>query len=379
MGRFYNCGQACLAIKRLYVFESVADEVIEAVAAKAARLRVGIGSRSRQPARPAAHRGPARASWSARSPRAGERSSPAAGAPRASTAAGSTSRRSSSSPAATRRWRTEEVFGPALPIWRVKDMDEAIELANDSPFGLGSSRLDARPRPRRARRRRARLRLHVDQLAHEGLRRAALRRPEGLGLRQGARLRGAGLLHGPEVGRRQARAVACAAWMPCSGATVRRLDRTRDGALRRAQRLHRLRGAAALVGDRSRGLLARGGRLLRGRHPGRARARLTRDARRRVVPRRDAQLRVAHPPRQRRGRGRRALAVARAVRADAPPSCASWSRNAQARLRELGVTKGDRVVAYLPNIPETLVCVPGHREPRRDLGQRVARVRRRAA
>src|ERR671932_1966922 len=44
MGRFYNCGQACLAIKRLYVFDSVADEVIEAVAAKAKRLRVGIGT-----------------------------------------------------------------------------------------------------------------------------------------------------------------------------------------------------------------------------------------------------------------------------------------------------------------------------------------------
>jgi succinate-semialdehyde dehydrogenase/glutarate-semialdehyde dehydrogenase len=34
---------------------------------------------------------------------------------------------------------TEEVFGPALPIWRVSDLDEAIERANASPFGLGSS------------------------------------------------------------------------------------------------------------------------------------------------------------------------------------------------------------------------------------------------
>ena len=33
----------------------------------------------------------------------------------------------------------EEVFGPALPIWRVKDFDQAIALANDSPFGLTAS------------------------------------------------------------------------------------------------------------------------------------------------------------------------------------------------------------------------------------------------
>src|SRR3954452_7661198 len=44
MGRFYNCGQACLAIKRLFVFESVADEVIDAIAAKAEKLRIGVGS-----------------------------------------------------------------------------------------------------------------------------------------------------------------------------------------------------------------------------------------------------------------------------------------------------------------------------------------------
>jgi acyl-CoA reductase-like NAD-dependent aldehyde dehydrogenase len=31
------------------------------------------------------------------------------------------------------------VFGPVLPIWSVGDLDEAIERANASDFGLGSS------------------------------------------------------------------------------------------------------------------------------------------------------------------------------------------------------------------------------------------------
>jgi succinate-semialdehyde dehydrogenase/glutarate-semialdehyde dehydrogenase len=33
----------------------------------------------------------------------------------------------------------EETFGPALPIWRVGDLDEALARANASQFGLGSS------------------------------------------------------------------------------------------------------------------------------------------------------------------------------------------------------------------------------------------------
>src|SRR6266851_3624365 len=41
-------------------------------------------------------------------------------------------------PDGARMW-TEEVFGPALPVRRVKDLDEALRLANDTPFGLGSS------------------------------------------------------------------------------------------------------------------------------------------------------------------------------------------------------------------------------------------------
>jgi acyl-CoA reductase-like NAD-dependent aldehyde dehydrogenase len=34
---------------------------------------------------------------------------------------------------------TEETFGPTLPIMKVADTQEAIRLANDSPYGLGAS------------------------------------------------------------------------------------------------------------------------------------------------------------------------------------------------------------------------------------------------
>jgi succinate-semialdehyde dehydrogenase/glutarate-semialdehyde dehydrogenase len=33
----------------------------------------------------------------------------------------------------------EEVFGPVLPVWKVRSLDEAIQKANNSPWGLGSS------------------------------------------------------------------------------------------------------------------------------------------------------------------------------------------------------------------------------------------------
>jgi acyl-CoA reductase-like NAD-dependent aldehyde dehydrogenase len=39
----------------------------------------------------------------------------------------------------TMKIMTEETFGPTLPIMKVADADEAVRLANDSPYGLGSS------------------------------------------------------------------------------------------------------------------------------------------------------------------------------------------------------------------------------------------------
>jgi acyl-CoA reductase-like NAD-dependent aldehyde dehydrogenase len=39
----------------------------------------------------------------------------------------------------TMKAMTEETFGPTLPIMKVRDTEEAIRLANDSPYGLAGS------------------------------------------------------------------------------------------------------------------------------------------------------------------------------------------------------------------------------------------------
>jgi acyl-CoA reductase-like NAD-dependent aldehyde dehydrogenase len=43
MGRFFNCGQACLAIKRVYAERSIVERVAEGLGRKAAKLVVGRG------------------------------------------------------------------------------------------------------------------------------------------------------------------------------------------------------------------------------------------------------------------------------------------------------------------------------------------------
>jgi acyl-CoA reductase-like NAD-dependent aldehyde dehydrogenase len=143
MGRFYNCGQACLAIKRVYVFESVADEVIEAVVAKARRLRVGLGCNPESqmgPLHTEGQREELERQIAETLARGGELLT-GGGRPDDPQLADGWFHRPTVvvDPPKDSPMAREEVFGPALPIWRVKDMDEAIELANDSPFGLGSS------------------------------------------------------------------------------------------------------------------------------------------------------------------------------------------------------------------------------------------------
>ncbi|WP_292365022.1 MULTISPECIES: aldehyde dehydrogenase family protein [unclassified Methanoculleus] len=42
-GRFYNCGQVCTAVKRLYVYEAIADEFIQQLTARVEGIVVGNG------------------------------------------------------------------------------------------------------------------------------------------------------------------------------------------------------------------------------------------------------------------------------------------------------------------------------------------------
>ncbi|PLS84578.1 MAG: aldehyde dehydrogenase [Actinobacteria bacterium] len=143
VGRFFNCGQACLAIKRLFVFESVADEFIEKLAGKIGKLKIGPGTAE------GVMLGPLH---SARQRDLLEEQVADAIDSGAEVLHGAKRPEGDGfekgffyeptllvEPARDSRVATEEVFGPALPVWRVRDMEEALELANSSIFGLGSS------------------------------------------------------------------------------------------------------------------------------------------------------------------------------------------------------------------------------------------------
>jgi acyl-CoA reductase-like NAD-dependent aldehyde dehydrogenase len=143
VGRFFNCGQACLAIKRLYVQEGVFDALLERLVARAKRLKPGNGMDKDSRMGPM-HSQAQRAEVEAQVQDALDRGARLAfggGRPQGS----EYERGNFINPAILvdvpddSRMVTEEVFGPALPMMRIRDLDEGLARANDSPFGLGSS------------------------------------------------------------------------------------------------------------------------------------------------------------------------------------------------------------------------------------------------
>ncbi|HLG13001.1 MAG TPA: aldehyde dehydrogenase family protein [Blastocatellia bacterium] len=147
VGRFWNAGQACLAVKRLYVFDKVYDEFVGSLLGKVARYEVGDGMTRAE--KPKIRMGPLHT--------AAQRDEIEAQVKDAIDR-GARVLLGGSRPEGTQHEKgfyyqptiladvpddaravQEETFGPVLPVFRVGSLDEAIERANNSIYGLGSS------------------------------------------------------------------------------------------------------------------------------------------------------------------------------------------------------------------------------------------------
>jgi acyl-CoA reductase-like NAD-dependent aldehyde dehydrogenase len=136
-----NAGQTCISIERAYVESPVYDEFVQKVSEKVRALRVGkpegpgsveVGAITFPPqlqtiedhVTDAVDKG-------ARVLAGGHASKQGGGRFYEPTVLVDVDH--------TMKCMTEETFGPTLPIMKVQDADEAVRLANDSPYGLGSS------------------------------------------------------------------------------------------------------------------------------------------------------------------------------------------------------------------------------------------------
>ncbi len=135
----FNGGQTCISVERVYVEEPVYDEFVAKVTEKAKALRQGSGAM-----------GTADVGSMTFPPQVDivERHVEDAKAKGAKVLVGGHRGKGKGywfEPTVlvdvdhTMECMTEETFGPTLPIMKVADAEEAIRMANDSPYGLGAS------------------------------------------------------------------------------------------------------------------------------------------------------------------------------------------------------------------------------------------------
>jgi len=140
-GRYFNCGQMCLGVKRLFVHAAVYDDFVGQLRAILEKKVVGPGNDK------ASRMGPLHLAYQRQEIEEQVEDARSRGAH--VTVGGA---RPSGLDAGNfylptliedARWDSrvvrEEVFGPVLPVFKFDDLDEAIQLANDTEYGLGAS------------------------------------------------------------------------------------------------------------------------------------------------------------------------------------------------------------------------------------------------
>ena len=155
-GAFFNSGQSCCGIERIYVHATLYDRFVEAAVALVEQYVLG------DPRKPATTLGPWRRRRRADFVRAQTAEAVAAGARALIDPKRFPADRAGTPYLAPQvlvgrdhamRVMREESFGPVVGIMRVRDDDEAVRLMNDSEYGLTAVDLDAGPRRGRSHRR----------------------------------------------------------------------------------------------------------------------------------------------------------------------------------------------------------------------------------
>jgi len=135
-----NAGQTCISIERVYVEEPVYDEFVAKVSEKVGALRVGkpegfgsveVGAITFPPQLETISAHVDDAVQKGARVLTGGKQAPGAGRFYEPTVLVDVDH--------SMKIMTEETFGPTLPIMKVADAEEAVRLANDSPYGLGAS------------------------------------------------------------------------------------------------------------------------------------------------------------------------------------------------------------------------------------------------
>lgn len=137
--RFQNCGQSCIAAKRIIPVAEIADEFVPLFIKKAAELKMGdpmdettqMGPMARLDLREDLHQQVTDSIAQGAQPVLGCEPVRGAGAFYPPSALDRVT-------AKTRAYH-EELFGPVAAIIRARDEEEAIRIANDTRFGLGCS------------------------------------------------------------------------------------------------------------------------------------------------------------------------------------------------------------------------------------------------